>query len=443
MFNWSGPEGSSQGIISRYRGAVGSSPTHLHGFCMNANPSFYSDLHELIISDYLKVEKSSVFFELMREMENTKPLASANIFLMIRPRGFGLSLCTEALNCVLERTRDFTQGLRTDEEKERAENLPRHHVILINLKKVASRTPLEFKEQLLAMLQQLYWEHHLNSAISNYTTPKSYFAELITELSERHREKIVVLIDNYDSPFIMASAMEERYRPEALATYLEMLNVLKHARDRVQYAFLSGHIKFRLASELSEGLPLVSDLSSSDKYDTLFGFTKEEVNQVFSEQLEKTAKAHDLNRDECLERICSLYGGFSFSDRLIKVVCPVCVNHVMANGFKFLPYSSGGDYAFLRKSLENNNDAFDWLYDKDGQDPLYGDSIGLSPLGKELGTLLIQLGFATRDRVIRHDLEGFSTWRYRFTCPNEDMRRTLAILRAQKDPSYALKEIFF
>ena len=92
---------------------------------MNANPSFYSDLHELIISDYLKVEKSSVFFELMQEMENTKPLASANIFLMIRPRGFGLSLCTEALNSVLERTRDFMQGLRTQEEKERAEALPR------------------------------------------------------------------------------------------------------------------------------------------------------------------------------------------------------------------------------------------------------------------------------------------------------------------------------
>ncbi len=408
---------------------------------MGSTPGFYSELHELILSDYLRVEKSDIFYALMQEMEEMKALASPNIFMMIRPRGFGLSLCTEALYTVLERTRDFTQILRNDEERARAQKLPHHHVLMLNLKKVASKNAAEFSQELLTMLQQLYWEHHLHGAITNYTTPKSYFADLINELSERHQEKVVILIDNYDIPLIMASAMEPNERDQATATYLEMLNVLKHAKDKVQYAFLSGHIKFKLASDLSEGLPLVRDLSSSAKYDTLFGFTHDELINVFGAELEKVAQKHDLPKHLGVPLIEALYGGFSFSDRLIRMVCPVCVNHVITNNCKLLPYSAGGDYAFLKKALTRADDGFLWLFGKDGQDPLYASSIGLSPEGKELGSLLIQLGFASRQSVTEHDLDGFSTWRYKFVCPNEDMRRSLEIVRGNKDKDYALEEM--
>lgn len=408
---------------------------------MSNTSGFYSDLHELIISDYLRVEKSHIFYELMDEMENIPALASPNIFMMIRPRGFGLSLCSEALYSVLERTRDFTSSLRSEEVQEKADKLPRHHVLMLNLKKVVSRNTAEFREQLLHMLQQLYWEHHLHGAITNYTTPKRYFADLIEELSERHHEKIVVLIDNYDIPLIMASAMSEECRNECTAIYLEMLNVLKHSKERVQYAFLTGHIKFRLASMLSEGLPLIRDISSSDKYDTLFGFTHDELQSVFGKELEKVAIKHHLPKEAGITLIEKCYGNFSFSDRLIRVTCPVCVNHVISNDYHLYPYSSGGDYTFLRKALSQNDDTLSWLFDKDGQDPLFARAIDFIPSGKDLGSLLIQLGFATREKVTEHTLDFFSTWRYRFTCPNEDMRRTLEIVRGSQDQAYAMQEI--
>ncbi len=408
---------------------------------MSNTSGFYSDLHELIISDYLRVEKSHIFYELMNEMEQVPSLASPNIFMMIRPRGFGLSLCSEALYSVLERTRDFTSALRDDEAREKSESLPRHHVLMLNLKKVGSRNTAEFREQLLLMLQQLYWEHHLHGAITNYTTPRRYFADLINELSERHNEKIVVLIDNYDIPLIMASMMHEEQRSECTALYLEMLNVLKHAKDKVQYVFLTGHIKFRLASILSEGLPLVRDISASDKYDTLFGFTHDELVNVFGKQLERVAVKHDLPKEAGVALIEKFYGNFAFSDQLLHVTCPVCVNHVLSNDCRLYPYSSGGDYAFLRRSLLGSTDDLSWLFGKDGQDPLFASAIDFIPAGKDLGTLLLQLGFATRERVTEHKQDFFSTWRYRYICPNEDMRRSLEIVRGNQDPSYALQEM--
>lgn len=411
---------------------------------MNGNTGLYANLHELIVSDYLRVEKSQNFFELLRSMELTPNLSSPNVFLMIRPRGFGLSLSTEALYTLLERAGEFAESTasRLDQRTlSELERLPRHHVISINLKKVASKTPREFSDQMISKLQELYWEHHLNGQITSFTTPKTYFAGLIDQLSERHKDQIVILIDNYDIPLIMASFMEPRYRQQAVSVYLEMLNVIRHSQGKVRWALLSGHVKFSMASELSEGLPLVRDLSSAPEYDTLFGFTREETAALFKREIAQRCEQSHQSEDEVLDALERCYGGFCFSDRLRPVLCPACINHVITNGFKLLPYSCTGDYAFLRQALAREGADFGWLFGKDGQDPLFGNSLPLEPRGKQLGSLLIQLGFATRSRVTEHDLGGFSTWRYRFSSPNLDMSESLRLISDGEEPSATLPDL--
>jgi hypothetical protein len=410
---------------------------------VSGDSGFYSNLHELIVSDYLRVEKSQNFFDLLSKMENEPASKSPNVFMMIRPRGFGLSLSSEALCSLLERSSDFADGSRYNSGamKKILKDMPQRHVISIDFKKVSARTPREFSDRLLGMLQELFWEHHLPGQRSSFSTPKSYFADLIAQLSERHHDQIVVLIDNYDIPFILASQMDPRYRQEAVSIYLEMLNVIKHSNLYVKWAMLSGHIKFSLASELSEGLPLVRDLSSSPDYDTLFGFTRDEVMGVFGEEIKAHCGAEGITTDTFLNMLERCYGGFVFSDRMQKVFCPACINLVVSNGFRMLPYSATGDYAFLRQTLQECGTDLDWLYDKDGQDPLFGDSLPLRPKGKQVGSLLIQLGFATRDRVTEHNVGGFSTWRYRFCCPNEDMKAALAYVSGQADAQSLLRDI--
>ena len=442
-FNWSGPKGSSRGPDVRYRGQVGRSPPCFQGCNLGSDSGLYANLHELIVSDYLRVEKSQNFFDLLSRMEGTATLKSPNVFMMIRPRGFGLSLSSEALCSVLERTREFAEGTRyySGGMKKTLSSLPHHHVISLDFKKTASRTPQEFSDHLLDMIQELFWEHHLQGQRTSFTTPKAYFSDLITQLSERHKDKIVVLIDNYDIPFILSSMMEPRFRQQAVSIYLEMLNVIKQQNTYVQWAMLSGHIKFSLASELSEGLPLVHDLSSAPEYDTLFGFTRDEVMGIFGEEIQNHCNTSGITTEAFLNILESCYGGFVFSDRMMKVLCPACINHVISNGFRLLPYSAGGDYAFLRQTLQECGSDLGWLYEKDGQDPLFGNSLPLRPSGKQLGSLLIQLGFATRDRVTEHDLGGFSTWRYRFCCPNKDMEATLDYITGKAGQQDLLKEL--
>lgn len=404
------------------------------------SPNLYANLHEFLLTDYLHVRKSNSLMTLIGYMENAPSFGSPNVFLMIRPRGFGLSLGIEAIYSVITRDKRY-QEREHDEELIAKLKLPHCQVLTLNLKKFTAQTPAEFAASLIALLQEAYWENHVSGPLTSYTTPKTYFANLIEAVAGRAGHKVALLIDNYDIPFMIASAMDENIRTEAISTYLEMLNVIKHSEDSLRWALLSGHAKFSLASELSEGLPLVHDLSREPAYETLFGFTREEVEQVFGTEIRKVAPHQGTSYTDYLYSLEHSYGGFTFSDNMVKVMCPACINHALTNDGMLYTYSANGNYRFLARALSARNTRLDWLFDRDGQDPLFGSSITLQPKGAQLGSLLLQQGFATVDKFTEHLNQGISTWRYRYTCPNEDMRQTLMVVRGQIPVEQALRPI--
>ncbi len=405
---------------------------------MLSNSSLYSGIHELLLSDYLVINKSNKLFDLIVRMEKAPRVTGPNVFLLNRPRGFGLSLAVEAIYNVLERTPEVT---RDPESRAFIDSLPQHHTLILNLKTAFADTADEFKTLLMGNIQELYWEHHIKSQLNPYDSPKTYFAALVRALSDRHKNGIVILIDNYDVPFITASQMKPEFRQKAVSLYLDMLNVIKHSGERISFCLLTGHRKFPLASELSEGVPLVADLSSDPAYETLFGFTKEDVENVFREQISALAPRQGVTAADYLNALERCYGGFCFSDTLTRVMCPASIQHALSNDGLLYPYSAAGDYSFLSRALRDRDISLEWLFDKDGQDPLFGCNISLTPQGKEIGSLLLQLGFATRDRVNIYDYPGYATWRYRYTVPNEDMAITLKILSGKAPASLALEPI--
>ena len=385
--------------------------------------NFFPKINKLVYSGYAYADKSMEFLNLIDNMEIAPRLAPApNIFLMIRPRGFGLSLAVNAIENVLER-----YGIDDKQETDSLSEMPEHHVITLDLKDLDADTPEQLEEKLLSRIQQLYWVHHIESHQTPYTTSKTYFAGLISSIYESGGP-VVILIDNYDRPFIVASKMPAELRDQAIAIYLDMLNVIKHSAQEVQWCLLSGHIKFELASEISEGLPIVNDISNDPAYETLFGFTIQEVEEIYSEELANIAPHQGLSVADFLYSLEKSYGGFIFSDNLKPVLCPACISHVLANDGSLYTYSAQGNYNFLYRALTRRELNLGWLYDKDGQDPIFSNSIDLEPTGKQLGALLIQLGFATRNKVTVREYEGYTTWRYRYSIPNEDMRLTLDMI---------------
>ena len=393
---------------------------------MLSHSYLYAGLQELILSDYLYIDKSRRLLELLCELENSPRFYSPNVYLMIRPRGFGLSLAAEAIEKLSSSDRGFLDKLSLTEE---FKQLPVHHVISFDFKHFTATTPKDFSNELIEHIQKLYWKQHIESHIHPYETPRGYFANLLNAVAKRHKEPAVVVIDNYDLPFRIAADMPKQFQQEAISSYLDMLNAVKHAGDKVSWCLLTGHTKFPLASEISEGLPLITDISNDPRFESLFGLTLDEVSILFDDKINEFSKKLGVSNKDYLEALRACYGGFCFSDNLIEVLCPACISRAMDNKGDLYPYTAGGDYRFLKKIFKCSNPNLKWLFDKDGQDPLHTWPVDIDPCGKQLGALLIQMGFVSRNKVTVHEYNNYTTWRYRFDYPNEDMRRTLLYVR--------------
>ncbi len=507
---------------------------------MNSNSQVYSTLSDLVLSDQVYKDKADMLFKLISVMEDHDGLGSPGIFMMIRPRGFGLSLISQSIQnlikmdnendnelsinttpkiittyqskqnnlfnqgvaadstlkedsvkkaeetkveeapeisaedsddkakeetSILDDIKNYIEDLVSEKKEEQADdfsdqnsideinknassqdllvadeidaiktfyNVKKRPVLSLDFKHLKAKNPKEFSEGLLDILQEQFWINHIESHIDPYQTPKAYFDKLLHELNKKYPSiKISILIDNYDVPFMVASEFDHEQCEESVCDYLDMLNVIKYSNRTVKWCLLSGHINFSLASETSEGLPLVYDLSSEPMFAALFGFTREDVKEVYEKEIEKFSENMRISSDEYLDMLEQCYGGFLFADNdelynpnCPKMLCPACIAHCMTNNGKLLPYSASGKYDFLKNALINNPRNLSWLYGKDGQDPLFSDSIETDVKGKQLGSLLIQLGFATRTKVIINHSDSYVTWRYRFEFPNLDMKKT-------------------
>ena len=519
---------------------------------MNSNSQVYSTLSDLVLSDQVYKDKADMLFKLISVMEDHDGLGSPGIFMMIRPRGFGLSLISQSIQnlikmdnendnelginttpkiistyqskqnnlfnqnvaeesstadtalkeassnkaeetkteevpeippensddkakeetSILDDIKNYIEDLVSEKKEEKADdfsdqssideinknassqdllvadeidaiktfyNVKKRPVLSLDFKHLKAKNPKEFSEGLLDILQEQFWINHIESHIDPYQTPKAYFDKLLHELNKKYPSiKISILIDNYDVPFMVASEFEHEQCEESVCDYLDMLNVIKYSNRTVKWCLLSGHINFSLASETSEGLPLVYDLSSEPMFAALFGFTREDVKEVYEKDIEKFSENMRISSDEYLDMLEQCYGGFLFADNdelynpnCPKMLCPACIAHCMTNNGKLLPYSASGKYDFLKNALINNPRNLSWLYGKDGQDPLFSDSIETDVKGKQLGSLLIQLGFATRTKVIINHSDSYVTWRYRFEFPNLDMKKTFDFISGE------------
>lgn len=404
---------------------------------MSAPGTLSSGLHEFVLSNHLYVDKGAQLISFIKYMYEQPRLSSPNVYLIVRPRGFGLTIAVEAIEALLMHD-ELISGDLIDEDMRGT--LPHLPVVHLSLRKMNISTVEQFQHSLIELMQMQLWEHHLNKTLSAEQNPKSAFAQLLSSIYQQTGQPVAVLIDNYDVPLLNTISLEPEIRKEAVAVYLDVLNAIKQARHKVALCLLTGHIKFDLSSMQAEGLPYVRDLSYSAVCDTLFGFTEDELRKAYSEEIKRYAPRQGVTAAEMLQALIACYGGFCFSDRMLPVLCPASVNAALENECTLLPYQADADYTFVKYALRHDPD-LSWLFDKDGQDALFLDSVPLEPQGKDAGVLLLQLGFATINKVTRSEGPDYINWRYRFAAPNEEMRRLLRILRHEASEELARSPI--
>ncbi|MGE5342235.1 MAG: AAA family ATPase [Candidatus Omnitrophota bacterium] len=247
----------------------------------------------IIEENRVYVDKTETIFKLFSE--------GGRYYFLSRPRRFGKSLLVSTLKEIFQGNRELFKGLWIY-DKITWEQYPVIHIDFSGL-------IYGSKEELIDTLNYFISEHsELYGIPLKDNTYDKKFRELVTKLSSKN--KVVVLIDEYDKPIVdyfekPEIAMENR------DTLRNFFSTFKGLDEYIQFVLITGGSKFSNAS-LFSGLNNFTDITISNKYSTLLGFTDEELQCYFEDQINDFCKSENIQKEPLLQTIKKMYNGYSW-----------------------------------------------------------------------------------------------------------------------------------
>ena len=253
----------------------------------------FSDIRE---GNFLYVDKTALVYKLVSE--------NKYVFLS-RPRRFGKSLLTSTLEAYFAGRKALFEGLAMAQIEQQWVSYPIFHLDL-NTEKYASEESLAaVLDHFLAALEEKYGSKPSEKSLA------LRFGGLIQRAAEQTGRNVVILIDEYDKPMLSAignTELQEAFRSELKAFY----SVLKSQDRYIHFAFLTGVTKFGKISVFSD-LNHLFDISMSEPFGALCGFTEQEIHDNFSAEVAALAQHSHASIEDTYARLRENYDGYHFN----------------------------------------------------------------------------------------------------------------------------------
>ncbi len=237
------------------------------------------------------------------------PLLEGGAYFFARPRRFGKSLLLSTLKAAFEGRKDLFHGLWLESNFDFS---PRP-IVRLDMSNVNFRSK-SLDEGIVDWLRINAQEYNYELKSQN---AQDAFREIILEFSKT--AKVVVLIDEYDKP-ITDHLLEPDKRREHQAILKSVYGVLKPLDAHLHLVFLTGVSKIGKLSLFSD-LNNLQDISLNEKYATLCGYTKTEIESTFPQFLEAVATRQNITMAALWELITFWYNGYSW-DAITRLYCP-------------------------------------------------------------------------------------------------------------------------
>ncbi len=359
-------------------------------------PIGIQDFAKLRENNYLYVDKTMYMM----------PFIEGGAFFFARPRRFGKSLLLSTLKAAFEGRKE----LFTDLWLENHYDFKPHPIVRLDFSNVNFRSK-NLDEGIVDWLRINALEYGYELKSNN---AQDAFREVILEFSKSN--KVVVLIDEYDKP-ITDFLLEPEKRTEHQAILKSVYGVLKPLDAHLHLVFLTGVSKIGKLSLFSD-LNNLLDISLHEKYSTLCGYTKSEIELVFPQYLEAVAAKQNLTITALWEKITFWYNGYSW-DGLSRLYCPFSfLIFLEQKKFKSFWFETGTPTFLLKliRAAQLNPLEFDSTeMDISGittTDVEYLDAIGL----------MFQTGYLT----IRQTKTSFEQEMYVLGYPNQEVRQAFS-----------------
>ncbi|MDM8526333.1 AAA family ATPase [Desulfococcaceae bacterium HSG8] len=285
-------------------------------------PVGIQDFKTMIEGNFLYIDKTGYIWEMVRPPQG--------FYFLARPRRFGKSLLVSALGYLFEGRRELFGNLEIDKADR---EWKAHPVIKTDFSTINMTSPEKLEQSLLSHIHRLAEKHGIKNSIQSLP---DCFAAFITRLAEKYNEPVVVLVDEYDKPLIDHLGKGE----EHLSIAKENRDILKQffgvlkggdVSAALRFVFITGISKFARVSIFSD-LNNLNDISMQEKYDSVLGYTDEELLYYFDMNISELSAKLDLSREELVRKIRSRYNGYRFTNRESTVYNPFSVIKLFDSG---------------------------------------------------------------------------------------------------------------
>ena len=266
---------------------------------------------DIIEGGYYYVDKTPHIHRLVEE---------GKYYFLSRPRRFGKSLLVDTLRCLFEGREALFDGLYIHDKWDWQ---ARHPVIRLSFADgvIDSREALD--QHITELLQAEATRHSV--AFDNISIA-GRFRELIHKVHRLHGQRVVILVDEYDKPILDNLLTPERAR-ELREGLKNLYSVLKDADPHLAFVLLTGVSKFSKVS-LFSGLNNLRDITLSEPYSSICGYTDEDIDSVFAPELQA------LDRDQ----IRAWYNGYRWGGQTAPSVYNPFDALLLFQERKFSPY---------------------------------------------------------------------------------------------------------
>ena len=363
-----------------------------------------SDFKKIIEEDFYYFDKTKFIEEIINDGSEVK--------LFTRPRRFGKTLNMSMLKYFFDiKNREENKEIFKDlyiEKTEAFKEQGQYPVIFLSLKDLKALTWEQMEKAIKSAISRLFSEYkYLLNDLDKFDTLtfenillknteledlKEALKFLTRILYEKYNKKVVVLIDEYDSPLV--SAYINGYYEKAKDFFKTFYSSVLKDNSYLQMGVLTGIIRVIKAGIFSDLNNLRTYTILSEMYTDSYGLTEEEV--------EKSLKDYGIEQE--ISNVKDWYDGYKFGDS--EVYNPWSI-------LNFLQYkelraywvdTSGNDLIkdVLKNITKNTIEALQRLFNGEGLKQNISGTSDLSKLlsEEELWELMLFSGYLTVEEKI-------------------------------------------
>ena len=363
-----------------------------------------SDFKHLIEEDFYYFDKTKFIEEVIKDGSQVK--------LFARPRRFGKTLNMSMLKYFFDiKNREENKKIFKDlyiEKTEAFKEQGQYPVIFLSLKDLKALTWEQMEKAIKSAISRLFSEYkYLLNDLDKFDTLtfenillknteledlKEALKFLTRILYEKYNKKVIVLIDEYDSPLV--SAYINGYYEKAKDFFKTFYSTVLKDNSYLQMGVLTGIIRVIKAGIFSDLNNLRTYTILSDVYTDSYGLTEEEV--------KKSLKDYGIEQE--ISNVKDWYDGYRFGDS--EVYNPWSILNFL--DFKELRAywvdTSGNDLIkdVLKNITKNTIEALERLFNGEGLKQNISGTSDLSKLlsEEELWELMLFSGYLTVEEKI-------------------------------------------